>query len=178
MTENVSGPHIRRTMYQKSMPPASNMVDIKIFLSLFLFFYFPFFYDLFIFVLYLFYCLLLLSYEKTHSDWAKVKLDDEVVRWCWFEIRGRACENGWWAHDSLWKVPAVRHLREGHGGKVTESSNAPPWPSPRCLTVGTFHRLSQAHKPLLHALPLILNHHHLTTSSSSFTFTQSDWVSS
>ena len=49
------------------------------------------------------------------SDWVKVKFDDEVVRWWWYRIRGKACESGWCACDSLQKVPAIRHLGEGHG---------------------------------------------------------------
>ena len=159
---------------------SKRIVTISFFLFSFLFLFsiLSWLIHLFDVVLYLFYCLLLLTYEKTHIDWAKMKLDNEVVRWWWLEIRGRVCKSGWCAHDSLQKVPTVRHLEEGHRGRLELSATFPLWPSPRCLMVGTFHRLSQAYQPLLHALPFITNHHHLTTSLSSFTFTQSEWVSS
>ena len=99
------------------------------------------------------------------SDWAKVKFDDEVVRWWWYRIRGKACESGWCACDSLWKVPAIRHLT----GSIGTFCNLPPWLSPRCPTLGTFRMLSQTLQPLSHTLPLILYHHHLASSSSRVT---------
>ena len=55
------------------------------------------------------------EWSVSTSDWVKVKFDNEVVRWWWYRIRRKACKSGWCACDSLWKVPAVRHLREGHG---------------------------------------------------------------
>ena len=38
----------------------------------------------------------------------------------------KSVQSGWCACDSLWKVPTIGHLGEGHRGKVAESSNAPP----------------------------------------------------
>ena len=80
-----------------------------------------------------------------------------------------------WYHTESSKCRASRGKSRG---KVTESSNPraswmrpPLWLSLRCPTLGTFHMLSQTLQPLLHALPLILYHHNLASSSSRVTST-------
>jgi hypothetical protein len=80
----------------------------------FLILYFILFYSLFLFVYFsfLFYSNFLLIYlfnykkdllvRSTLSD--LTELDEEEVRWWWYEDKRKACESGWYACDSSRKV--------------------------------------------------------------------------
>ena len=89
----------------------------------------------------------------------KVMLDDEEVRWWWYETRARACESAWCMCDTHGKFQL-----SGISGDLFPVTSPPP----RCLMVGTFHVyytcISHFRTPFLLSLTI-------TSSSSSITLT-------